>query len=109
MAQWEQIFKTRSERGQSIQEFCKEQGISRNAYFYWQKKLRETACTELARRETATPANKIPEGWAQIQPNKAQKEETAITIEVGGCLVRVRAGADTEQLAAVCRTLKTLC
>jgi putative transposase len=109
MAQWAQIIQTRVERGQNIRDFCAAEGISRNAYFYWQKKLREAACTELARRETKAHADIGGGGWTQIEQRKAQDEESAISIDVCGYRIAVRAGTDLDLLAAVCRTLKTLC
>ncbi len=109
MAQWAQIMQTRVERGQSIQEYCDAEGLSRNTYFYWQKKLREAACTGLAKQETTVPTGIIPSGWTRVDPCVTQSEEKAITVEVGGCRVSVKAGADLELLTSVCRALKTLC
>jgi hypothetical protein len=47
LAQWGQMIQARVQSGQSIKEFCASVGVSRNAYFYWQRKLREAACAEL--------------------------------------------------------------
>lgn len=47
ISQWSQMFAERI-AGESIDEFCERRGITRTQYFYWQCKLRKTACTELA-------------------------------------------------------------
>ena len=43
MAKWSEIIKDRCESGLTIKEYCAERGISRDAYFYWLKKIRESA------------------------------------------------------------------
>ncbi len=47
LSQWAQVMQERRKSGQSVKEYCQRSGISRNAYFYWQRKLRDAACTEL--------------------------------------------------------------
>jgi transposase-like protein len=41
LASWKQVFKERAESGLTIDEFCRKIGVSRNVYFYWQKKARD--------------------------------------------------------------------
>jgi len=43
LSQWAQVIQARLDSGQNVKDFCLTNGISRNAYFYWQKKLREAA------------------------------------------------------------------
>ena len=86
--------------------FCLANGISRNAYFYWQKKLREAACTELAKREE--PTNIVPSGWMQLTPKQAQHTKESLDIEISGCHVTVNAETDPELLEKVCRVLRSL-
>ena len=47
MAQWAQLLQERANSGLKVEEFCLSKGISRNSYFYWQKKLREATCERL--------------------------------------------------------------
>jgi putative transposase len=61
---WMKVIQEQQNSGQSIKEFCESTGISRNAFFYWQRKLRKAACAELAKLEK--PVNYIPEGWIQL-------------------------------------------
>ncbi|WP_036943150.1 IS66 family insertion sequence element accessory protein TnpA, partial [Pseudobacteroides cellulosolvens] len=51
LSQWAQVIQAQQESGQSIKDFCESTGIRKNKYFYWQKKLRSEACTELAKAE----------------------------------------------------------
>ncbi|NLO42481.1 MAG: transposase [Bacteroidales bacterium] len=42
MSQWAKIIKERQEGGKKVDEFCKERGLNRNAFYYWQRKLRRS-------------------------------------------------------------------
>jgi len=46
-AQWAQVIQERVANGESIKEFCQRRGVSRQAYFYWQRKLREIAAKQI--------------------------------------------------------------
>lgn len=104
MSQWIEIFRQRQESGQKIDKFCRERGLSRHAYFYWQRKLRAAALEELPRlpeSATATPA-----GWIQLT-NEGEIGET-ITVEVKGCQINVAMNTNPELLTKVCRILRAL-
>ena len=106
LAQWGQVMQSRTAQGISIKEYCANAGISRNTYFYWQRKLREAACSELTGSETAAETGLAPAGWARLDP--AEPEKAALTIEINGCQVTVQKESDMELLGQVCQTLKAL-
>lgn len=108
LAQWGQMIQARVQSGQSINEFCASVGVSRNAYFYWQRKLREAACTELAARDKEPETSLIPSGWSRLEPEMSEPSAPALKIEISGCRVEVTAETNPELLAKVCRTLKAL-
>jgi len=99
---------------QSIQTFCAEEGISKNTYFYWQRKLREAACAGLAQQTDVDGIALVPNGWAQLAvslPAGSQHEcaiSAAITIEINGCRVTVSENANMAVLARVCHALSSL-
>jgi len=53
MGQWSQAMRERRQNGESIDEFCSCLGISRNKFFYWQRKLRDAACEQLVVKQAA--------------------------------------------------------
>jgi putative transposase len=91
---WMKVIQERQNSGQNIKEFCESTGISRHAYYYWQRKLRQAACAELSKLEK--PVNYVPEGWIQIA--QSQKIKSTLDIEVGGCRVTVDESTDPELL-----------
>ena len=104
LSNWMQVIQEKQCSEQSIKDFCKEKGISKNAYFYWQRKLRKVACAELSKQEE--PVNCVPEGWMQLA--QGQEIKSTLNIEIGGCRVTVDAETDTELLKKVCRILRVL-
>lgn len=52
LAHWSQVMRERRESGLSIKAFCLASGFHRNVYYYWQRKLREAACRQVAEIQT---------------------------------------------------------
>ena len=104
LSRWMQVIREQKQSGQNIKDFCQEKGISRDAYFYWLRKVRKATCTELSMLEE--PVNNVPQGWMQL--SQSQEMRTTLDIEVGGCRVTVDAETDPELLKKVCRILRVL-
>jgi putative transposase len=110
LTQWAGLLHERRQSGESISEFCENRGISRNTYFYWQKKLREKAGKELLpmlKETSAQPA--VPSGWALCKPGEPEISRYSISIEIGGFHITVEENTNPEQIEKVCRVLKSLC
>ena len=107
LTHWAQIMRERQESELSIKAYCKQQGFHENVYYYWQRKLREAACTELAVRGKNQETSLVPGGWAKLETVTAPLN-AAVRIEINGCRVEVTTNTDPELLAKVCRTLKSL-
>ena len=43
LQEWASIIKSRKASGLKVDEYCKQHNISRNAYFYWLRKVKERA------------------------------------------------------------------
>ena len=106
LSKWTQVIQEQKNSGQTIKDFCREKGISRHAYFYWQRKLRQSACMELTKRQEETVVSCIPKGWAQLP--QGEEIKSTLDIEVGDCHVTVDAETDPELLKKVCRLLRAL-
>ncbi|MET0018030.1 hypothetical protein SDC9_69847 [bioreactor metagenome] len=108
LAKWSELMKERTELGQSIRAYCAMKGFAENTYFYWQRRLRDAACKELAEQSSNTETGLVPTGWMQLSPAENTPAEAPVTIEINGCRVAVTAETTPELLAKVCRTLKAL-
>jgi hypothetical protein len=105
LSKWMQVIQEQQCSGLNIKEFCQENGISRHAYFYWQRKIRKAACLELSKLKEET-VNCVPEGWMHL--TQSQEIKSTLDIEVGGCRVIVDTETDPELLKKVCRILRVL-
>ena len=105
LSHWAQVMEDRMSRGLSVKAYCKQEGFPVNKYYYWQKKLREAACTALI--EVSQTNGEPSQIWASIcvRHEIAAKE---ITVEVGGCRIAVTQATDTLLLAKVCQALKVV-
>jgi putative transposase len=108
LGKWAQTIQERTVSGESIKKFCQSRGISRNTYFYWQRKLRAQACRELL-PVLANEKAVIPSGWAVCETAKTERSESGINIEIGQCRVAVGSEFSPEVLEGVCRVLVSLC
>ena len=109
LSHWAQILQERRGSGLSIIDFCQEKGINKNTYFYWQKKLRVAACTELS-KNTGESVNLAPSGWVQLSTMQLQpqKLKASLDIEINGCHVTVNSETDLELLKKICHVLRSL-
>jgi len=123
LAHWAQVMQERSTSGMSIRAYCESAGLCLNVYFYWQRKLRESACEGLAAVEAAAEQALVPSrldhrvspadspvhpGWAVCKAAEAVPAKT-LNIEINGVQVQVEPDTDPELLAKTCRMLKSLC
>lgn len=112
LSQWAQRIGEQKASGQSIREWCEANGIKRQQYFYYQKRLREAACREQLPASQCAPERPVaaPNGWMICASDVAKQEHsTPLTIEIGACKVIADQGVDAELLAKVCRVLTSIC
>jgi transposase-like protein len=111
LAHWAQIMQERVESGMTIRSFCKAKGMGLNTYFYWQKKLREAAVSQMAAAAQPEQQALVPSGWATVSPAEetAPAQPQGLTLRVGGAEIEVRPGYDEVLLASVIKTLSRPC
>ena len=106
LSHWAGVMKEQSASGLNKSAYCESAGIHKNVYYYWQRKLRETAYFALIEQEPENTT--VPNGWTKVMPGSVSSAEKSLTIEVGGCRITATAETDPELLAKICRTLKTI-
>ena len=106
LSQWAAIMQNRIDSGQKVKDFCRTAGISKDAYYYWQHKLRQKAAEELVKPEVSKGI--VPSGWMQLAPSQPQQIKAALDIEISGCHITASVDTDPELLKKVCRVLMSL-
>ena len=111
LSQWAIAIREKVSQGESIDEFCERRGVSRNTYFYWQRKLREAAIAEIS---SAQNEKHIPREFAEIKiaeplalPGEVQASQ--LCVEINGLRISVDDTYPPEKLAALLRELSRPC
>lgn len=106
---WAQVIHERTEKGLSVHAYCESIGIHENTYFYWQRKLREAACSGMPMPTVDSgEGTLVPKGWTALCVDNKPAQRQGLAVEVGGCRITVSTDTDTELLVKVCRALKAL-
>ncbi|MFP3154959.1 IS66 family insertion sequence element accessory protein TnpB [Lachnospiraceae bacterium ZAX-1] len=118
LARWAEALREQKASGQSKDEWCKANEVSRNQYFYWQRKLRETAYEQLSatQNEAVQTGLAVPEFTeiriaepvaATTQPEVFQP--STIRVEVSGIQISADSTYPPEKLAQLLRELTRRC
>jgi hypothetical protein len=106
LSQWAQTVQERAASGESIDEFCQRAGISRNKYFYWQKKLRDAACEHLSLSQGTEPSFaeiKLEAHQLALPPAATPGQ---IRVDVCGFQITADSTYPADKLATLLRELK---
>ena len=107
LTHWAGILRDRRDSGLSVRGYCLEQGINEKTYYYWQRKLRETACEGLIPQEHNFPASshKGPTVFAAL-PMQSSNDSGHIVIRLNGAEVEIRGEANSATVDTVLRVLR---
>jgi len=115
LSHWAQIIKDRSESGQSIKDYCKNAGIHENAYYYWLRKLRISACEGLAKIQGNTASLAHPR-FTEVKlvsssvlapaPGACQSQ---VSIEFTGVRINASSEYPIDKLVVLLKEVARLC
>ena len=87
--------------GERVADWCERHQVPSHRLFYWMRKLKKA--------DQQSPSASAPQ-WVAVSLEESTPEEAPlIAVRVGTFAVEVRSGFEPAVLAAVVRTLKTLC
>lgn len=118
LAQWAEKIREQKNSGQNIRQWCELNGIDRQRYFYWQRKLRQAACNQLPGMQMGNgpTAMCVAPGFAQVQVVEAAVPTAPkpalsgqMRLEVGSVRLIADAAYPPEQLARLVRELAGIC
>jgi len=103
LTHWVKVIQERNDSGLSIKAYCKKTGIHESSYYYWLKKLRESACAEITKYQEAS--NQTQRIFTQVQlpanqalPLRSNIEENQICVEINGVRIIAGSGYPIERL-----------
>ena len=115
---WAEILQKQKESGLNIRLFCEEMEIKEHRYFYWQRKLRETANEGLATvqyNSTELPSERTenPVIWAGVNMNSINDTHPSVKDNIkiirDEWTVMIEPGFDAETLTEALRVVNRLC
>lgn len=109
LQQWRKIIQEQTVSGLTIDEFCKQNGLSRNSYFYWLRLVRVDAVNTqqnsagFVELKPPAPSN---DSVPCITPVSAPEQESSqLTLSVNGVVIHVTDRTSSDLLA---RTIEVI-
>jgi len=96
--QWEELLREYREGSMTAKAWCKSKGVSENALYYWQKKLRD----KISVKEKETQ-------WALLSLSEDSKRPAPITLRYGEFRIEIEDKFNKTVLAEVLRVVMQLC
>jgi transposase-like protein len=118
LSHWSQIIQARKESGMTIKAYCEKAGFHENIFFYWQRKLRETACEQFTDISNGTTTSKALKGFAEVKlvtssdaphPTVIPKKHGEIRVDINGIQITADSEYPPSMLAALLKGLVTTC
>ena len=107
--QWKAIIQDRNNTNLTVDEYCKQNGLSRNSYFYWLRIIREEALEQSAESgfvELSLPSE-TDSGSHQITAVPIEKPEPSqLTLSVCGITIQVTEDTSPALLARTIGVIK---
>ena len=95
LSEWAERVSACRNSGLSVKTWCRENGVSEQTYYKWQRRLYELAQNQQENR------------FAEVTPPALNRSGIAITIQIGGTELAVHNGADAATVEAVLRAVKS--
>jgi hypothetical protein len=115
LTHWAQIVRERQKSGLSIKTYCESAGFHENVYYYWQRKLRETACRELSKVQSETTSLQ-PAGFTEIKlaesptlPIQSVVHQSQVRVDIAGVLITADCEYPIGMLATLIQELRRPC
>lgn len=111
LAQWSDLVKERVELGLSIRAYCAKKGFAENTYFYWQRRLREAARTQLETEQASLPMPGFVEVAVPPAPEAPERQSQTgqLQVQIKGILLSADSSYPPEKLAALLQALSRPC
>ena len=97
LTEWAGIIHARNESGQTVKEFCSQNGITETQYFYWLRRVRAAALQDHASSFAELPA--------PVQAQVSSPDVADVIIELSSARIRVSNACNRNTLSMVMEVL----
>ena len=95
LSEWAERVSACRNSGLTVKAWCRENGVSEQTYYKWQRRL-----YELAQHPQETR-------FAEVTPQALNRSGIAVTVQLGGVELAIHNGADAATVEAVLRAVKS--
>ena len=95
LSEWAERVSACRNSGLSVKTWCRENGVSEQTYYKWQRRLYELAKNQQENR------------FAEITPQALNRSGIAVTVQFGGVELAIHNGADAATVEAVLWAVKS--
>ena len=106
LEQWTELIRDCRSSGMKINDWCEANGVSRNAYFYWLRKVRSEACRNLPEDSGQGSAPAFSRLEVQMPTAGARP---SVTVYLPQATVEIQDGISAQTVEAVLLALKSVC
>lgn len=108
LRRWAEIIKAANESNMPRMNWLQENGISRDAYYYWRKKVRKYYAEQAGILPACeTGLVEIPMHKVAVQDAASQKPTTAATIHIGNMNIEISNAASAEFMENLGRMIRS--
>ncbi|MFT9056826.1 MAG: IS66 family insertion sequence element accessory protein TnpB [Ethanoligenens sp.] len=112
MQRWVEIISQCRNSGETVKAWCESQGVNIKTYYYWQRKVRETASATLpaCRESTEEASTELRPTFAEIAlPSPQPGTQAAVIVRYREAIIEVRSGAEAFTIESALRAVKNVC
>ncbi len=111
LQQWSKTVKECRSSGKSVKSWCDGQNINIKTYYYWQKKVCQATCRELAMNhpQPSIEVNANPIVFAKLRKPDHPSGQLALTIQRNQMEIQIYRGADTALVETALLAIRSLC
>ncbi len=112
LQQWSKTVKECRSSGKSVKAWCDGQNINIKTYYYWQKKVCQATCRELAMNhpQPSIEVNANPIAvFAELRKPEPPSGQLALTIQRNPVEIQIYRGADTAIVETALLAIRSLC
>ena len=97
-AQWNALVQECMSSGLKVKDWCLQNNISKDAYYYWLRKVREVACDSMETSFARVPDQCIPQSYHSAF-------STELTISIGSITISINSSTPLHLIESVIRVV----
>lgn len=105
---WSELIEECRNSNTTVVKWCRERGIEKHQYYYWQRKICNSLCESIPRVKNLDSPTNLP-SFAEIKlPTQNISNDIALSISINNISIQIHNNASENTIAAALKIIKTL-